>query len=256
MNRVFPLKTLVSVLFLVMTCLSCLGSPASELIQQGDVYDQKFQPIAAMEYYLAAEKLEPKNVDLLLRMARQYRHIMADEPKQPEKIRFARIGKTYAERAVALAPDDAEAHLSVAISLVKMLPLLGTKEKLEASRRVKAEVDKAIALDQKKDLAWYILGCWHQRLADIGTLQRTMAKLAYGGLPAATNEDAVKCLRRAIELNPSRLISYVELGRTYAQMGKTYEARKFIEKGLAMPNVGKDDPEIKQRGRETLAKLR
>jgi hypothetical protein len=51
-------------------------------------------------------------------------------------------------------------------------------------------------------------------------------------------------------------VHYVELGRAYAQMGRTAEARRFIEKGLAMPNVEKDDPETKRRGQETLAKLR
>ena len=49
---------------------------------------------------------------------------------------------------------------------------------------------------------------------------------------------------------------YVELGRTYAQMGKKDDARRFINKGIAMPDVEKDDPETKQHGRETLKKLR
>jgi hypothetical protein len=49
---------------------------------------------------------------------------------------------------------------------------------------------------------------------------------------------------------------YVELGRAYAQMGKTAEARRFIQKGLAMPNLEKDDPETKRRGQETLVTLR
>ena len=48
---------------------------------------------------------------------------------------------------------------------------------------------------------------------------------------------------------------YIELGQTYAQMGKTADARRLIAEGLAMPDVEKDDPEIKRRGRETLAKL-
>jgi hypothetical protein len=39
-------------------------------------------------------------------------------------------------------------------------------------------------------------------------------------------------------------------------MGRTAEARRLIEKGLKMPEVEKDDPETKRRGRETLAKLR
>jgi hypothetical protein len=39
-------------------------------------------------------------------------------------------------------------------------------------------------------------------------------------------------------------------------MGRTADARRVITKGLAMKETEKDDPENKQRGRETLAKLR
>ena len=49
---------------------------------------------------------------------------------------------------------------------------------------------------------------------------------------------------------------YIELGRTYAQMKRTVDARSFIEKGLAMPDTEKDDPETKRQGLEVLAKLR
>lgn len=227
-----------------------------ELIAKGDAFDQKFQPEEALKFYLPAEKMEPGNVELLLRIARQYRHLMQDATKAAEKERLAGIGLDYAERAVKLAPNDPETHLSVAISHVKMVPILGNKERMESSRQIKQSVDKAIALDPKKDLAWHILGCWHQRLADISVLKRALAMLVYGGLPQASNEESVKCLQKSIDLNPERLIHYIELGRTYAQMGKHEEARKYIEKGLGMPDVGKDDPELKQRGRETLAKLK
>jgi hypothetical protein len=49
----------------------------------------------------------------------------------------------------------------------------------------------------------------------------------------------------AIEINPNRLMHYIELGQTYAQMGKIADTRRLIAKGLAMPDVEKDDPEIK-----------
>jgi hypothetical protein len=48
----------------------------------------------------------------------------------------------------------------------------------------------------------------------------------------------------------------VELGRAYAQMGKIAEAKRYLTRGLSMPNTDKDDPEVKERGREVLAKLR
>ena len=240
---------------LLMTCVTSWSQSVSELITKGDEPDSKFQPTEALKFYLPAEKLAPDNVDLLLRIARQYRHLMQDTSKPDDKSKLGDTAKEYAERALKIAPHDPETHLSVAISEAKMVPILDNKQKLEASKRLKAEVDEALALDPKKDLAWHLLGCWHQRLAGVGFVTRTLAKLAYGGLPTATNEDATKCFQRAIKLNPERLINYIELGRTYAQMGQTENARRYIKKGLEMPNTGKDDPEAKQRGRETMAQL-
>ena len=75
-------------------------------------------------------------------------------------------------------------------------------------------------------------------------------------LPVTTNEAAEKCLLKAIEINPNRLMHYIELGRIYAQMGRKEEARKYIQKGLAMPNKEKDDPEMKEIGQQTAAKAR
>ena len=104
-------------------------------------------------------------------------------------------------------------------------------------------------------MAWHVLGRWHEALASISGVKRALCGLIYGQLPNTTNEAAVICFDKAIAINPSRLRHYIELGRTYGQMGKNAEARRFIEKGLAMPNMEHDDPELKQRGREALAKL-
>jgi tetratricopeptide (TPR) repeat protein len=255
MKKSQPAKLLVVSFFSVTMAFAAWSSPIDELVAQGNVYDEKFEPAEALKFYLPAEKEEPENVELILRIARQYRHLMADASNAEEKLKFGGLAMAYANRAVELAPKEPEAHLSVAITHVKMVPVLGNKENMEASRQIKASVDKAISLDQDKDIAWHILGCWHQRLANVGMVKRTLAVLVYGGLPEASYDDSVKCFEKAIKLNPSRLMNYIELGRTYAQMDKTAEAREYIEKGLAMPCVGKDDPEAKVRGRETLKEL-
>jgi tetratricopeptide (TPR) repeat protein len=156
---------------------------------------------------------------------------------------------------VAPAPPNPETQLAVAISYGKMLAIEGTKQRVANSRLIKIAVDKVIALDPNNDLAWHILGRWYLALADVGTVKRVFAQVAYGGLPPAKCEDAVRCFKEAIELNPNRLMHYIELGRTYAQMGRDADARKFITKGLAMPETEKDDPETKNLGRQILKKL-
>jgi tetratricopeptide (TPR) repeat protein len=229
---------------------------SAELIEKGDVAYEALKPAEALKYYLPAEKQEPKNVRLLVRISRQYRHLMSDAPQKAEKMRLGTTALEYANRAAALAPNDPEAQLSVAISYGKLLPLQPTKQQIANSRLVKATAEKVIALDPKNDLAWQILGRWYLNMAEIGGVKRALAQVIYGKLPPATFEDAVRCYQKAIALNPNRLMHYIELGRVYEKMGKTAEAKKFITKGLSMPETEKDDGETKKMGREILAKLR
>jgi tetratricopeptide (TPR) repeat protein len=231
------------------------ADPPDDLIAKGDVFDQRFQATEALECYLPAEKLQPTNVHVLVCIARQYRYLLADAKTREEKLRLGGIALDYAQKAAALAPENAEAQLSVAISYGKMLPFMDTKSQFQASPSIKAYAEKAIKLDPENDLAWHVLGRWHRTLSDVNMLKRTVASFMYGQLPKTTTEKAVSCFEKALEINPRRLMHYIELGRAYAQMGKTEEARRFIEKGLSMPNHEKDDPETKRRGQETLAKL-
>jgi tetratricopeptide (TPR) repeat protein len=226
-----------------------------DLLQEGKAFEKEFQAKDALPLYLAAEKLKSKNPELLVHIARQYRYLMTDASDTQEKLRLGHIALDYSERAAACGPKDCDAQLAPAITLGKMLPYLPAKEQVAASPRIKVSVDKALAVDPRDDTAWHVLGRWHRVLADVSTMKRYLAGMIYGQLPKGSNEEAERAMKKAIELNPNRLMHYIELGRIYAQMGRKEEAREFINKGLAMPDSEKDDPETKQRGRETLTKL-
>ena len=227
----------------------------AELVKSGDVHDAKFQFDQALTYYLPAEKLEPNNAALLVKISRQYALRMNDLPREADKVASGRKALSYAERAVAAAPGECDPHLCVAICLGKLTPFLGAKEKVEASRKIKVAADKAVKLNPKSDYAWHLLGRWHQSLAHIGGTTRALAGIIYGGLPAASNEQAVEYFKKAMALNPQRLLHVVELGRTYEMMGRKAEAMKYLQLGLAMPNKEKDDPETKQRGKASLKEI-
>jgi tetratricopeptide (TPR) repeat protein len=254
LNQSFP-KAYPAVAALFLSGVIVQAGSADELIAKGNGYYEKLDAQEALKYYLPAEKLEPENVRLLVRISREYRHLMSDASKTEEKLRLGGIAVDYAKRAAALGPNDPEAQLAVAISYGKLQPLASTKEKVETARIIKSEADKAIKLDPRSDLAWHVLGRWNMGYAEVTGVKRVLAELVYGKLPATTYEDAAKCFEKAIELKPDRLIHYIELGLVYSHMGRTTDARRVITKGLAMKETEKDDPEAKQRGRETLAKL-
>jgi tetratricopeptide (TPR) repeat protein len=248
-----PFRLLAAVL-----CLwggTARAEDADALIAKGDQFDKQFQPNEALEVYLPANKLEPDNVHLLICIARQYRHLMSDTTSKQEKLRLGNVSLEFASRAATLAPKNAEAQLSPAISYGKMLPFMGSKDQVNASPKIKTAVDRTIQLDPDNDIAWHMLGRWNRVLANISAVKRVLAKTFYGALPVTTNEEAEKCLLKAIAINPNRLMHYIELGRIYAQMGRKDEARKNIQKGLAMPNKDHDDPEMKEIGQQTLQKL-
>jgi tetratricopeptide (TPR) repeat protein len=256
MQPAFLLNILSAALALALASTGMGAESAEELIRKGDVFYVKLQAAEALKFYLPAEKLDPNNVRLLVRIARQYRHLMSDATNATEKLQLGNMAVDYAERAVVLAPNDPEAQLAVAISYGKLLPLEGTKRQIATLRLIKIAADKVIALDPNNDLVWHVLGRWYLALADAGTVKRALVRVAYGKLPPAKYEDAVRCFEKAIALNPNRLMHYIELGHTYAQMGRDADARKFITKGLAMPETEKDDPETKNLGRQLLKKLR
>jgi Flp pilus assembly protein TadD len=77
----------------------------------------------------------------------------------------------------------------------------------------------------------------------------------YGGIPPASNEEAARLLRKAVELAPEHVSHHVELGRAYLALGMKDEARTELQRGLALPDREKDDPESKRRAKEALAQI-
>ena len=126
---------------------------------------------------------------------------------------------------------------------------------MEYSRLVFEHASKAVKLDPRSDYAWHMLGRWHQAVTELDPLTRGIVKVVYGGLPAASLEDAQECFEKAIQLKPDRLAQHLELGRTLAMMDRKEEARRYLQRGLAMPEREKDDPGTKDRGRKTLETL-
>jgi len=251
--------TLLPCAFITLTLLGVSSyvkaDPGEDLIKQGDVCDAKLHAADALKFYLDAEKTQPKNALLLVSIARQYRHLMSDATDEQEKQRLGNLAFDYSKRAEALAPSEAQTHLAVAISYGKIVPFLSNREKIEASPRIKAALDKALRLDPQNDIAWHVLGRWYEELAEVGSMRRALAKMAYGELPTGTFEDAARCFEKAVRLNPSRPMHFIALGVSYARLGRCSDARRCLEKGLALPNTEKDDPAMKHTGRQELASL-
>lgn len=225
-----------------------------ELIKEGDAADAHSDSHAALAYFLEAEKLSPNDAAILVRISKQYSDLIDTTKPAAEAEKNARTALDYAKRAVELDPKLAKAHLSLAICYGKMTDFTDTKTKLEYSKEIRDETEKAIALDPTDDFAYHVLGRWNYGIASLSPALRFMVKIIYGGLPPASLEDAAKYLKKAAELAPQRIIHHQQLAIVYKALGKTDLAAKEWETVLTLHADDKADEAAQKQAREELKK--
>ena len=105
---------------------------------------------------------------------------------------LAKTALGYAERAVALQPDNAVNVLSIAICRGQVAFFGGIRERVEAARDVRAAAERALALDPNYAWAHHVLGRWHREMIELGRIARLWVNLFYGGLPPGSLNTALE----------------------------------------------------------------
>jgi tetratricopeptide (TPR) repeat protein len=241
----------------VFVCLCHLPAFAEDsrvttLLMRGDAQERQHHTRAALAAFRAAEQLEPDNVGVLLRMSKQYSDLITQAGSGADARNFAERARQYAARAVELAPDNAKAHLSLAICYGKLTEFVGSRTKVEYSKIVHDETLRSIEFDPHDDFAWHVLGRWHYEVANISSMLKTVAKLIYGGLPAASNEEAIKHLKKASEIAPQRIIHHSELARVYRTVGRMDLAIKEWQAVAVLPATDHDEEKEKSEAETAL----
>ncbi len=234
---------------------SMFGQSAEVLIRQSEQLSDQHKNKEALEVLLEADHLWPDDAAILHRVAKQYVLLMGEQPSKSEKKDLGRQALAAAERAVILAPQDAQTRLSLSIVLGQVALLESPRRQIEMSRRIHEEAEAATRLDPGEDYAWHVLARWNYELANLNPILKSFAEVIYGKFPDASNENAAKYFLKAIASGPPRVIHHVEYGRTLAALGEKEEARQQIERGLSLPSKTKDDEDSKTRGRQALLSL-
>lgn len=241
-------------LLLLATTALAFSQSTTQWMKKGDTLEASGKTREALAAYTAAEKADPNNAALLVKIAKQHGDLMPTLAGAARK-EASRKSVEYSRRAVAANPRHSDSHLALALSIGKSTESMGARQKIEASREIKTSAETALRLNPRSDYAHHLLGRWHQEMASIGGASRAIAKIVYGGVPKGTYEEALQYFDTARKLRPNRLIHQIEYGRTLAMLDRKEEARKEIQKGLNMPNREADDLETKSRAQKTLREL-
>lgn len=226
------------------------GQTATEHILKGDEYFAAFDDQKALDEYLAAVQLEPANYEALWKTARGIVDVSDlitgnDKESKEKRRKMYNDAVSYANKAVAANPGDTWGHFFLSSAMGNKALLMSTKDQINASKKIRAEIDKAIELDGSNDLAFHALGRWHRRMAEIGGAKRFFGGIIYGSIPKGTFAEAEKAFLKAIELKPDYVNHHIELARTYMAMGKFDMAVPEYQKTMDLPMTGSKDKDLK-----------
>lgn len=225
------------------------------LLREGDACEQRGETQAALKCFLAAEAIAPQDAEVLIRVARQYSDLIFETKGEAAQKKLAEQCLACGLRAAQAAPTNARARLTVAIGYAKNFPYADNQTKVNYSRLLKQETEKAIELDPQLALGYHILGCWHAEVASMGVFMKGLMKLVYGGLPKASHELAVQNFSKAAALAPTRIIHRWELAKVYLTLGKKDKAIEEIKVCLTLPPTDKDDSEAKKAAAKKLKEM-
>ncbi len=253
-------KSLILLLSLTVLAVLGWGQTASDHIKAGDEAYAQFDDQKALEHYQEALKLEPENYEALWKASRasvDIADIMPGGDKAAaERQKLYTQGTDLAEKAVKANPNDTWGHFQVAAALGKKLLMLGKKEQIDGSKKIKAEIDKAIELDPNNDLAYHALGRWHRRMAEIGGTSRFFGGIIYGSIPKGSFDESEKNLKKAVDMKPEYVNHHLELGKTYAAVKKYDLAAAEFQKAIELPKTTSKDDVLKAEAQAELAKLK
>ena len=249
------MRTIVILLSLLLP-LSIYAQTADELVTQGQALEEQQNEVAAYGKYKEALQKDPNNVDALCGASYMASRIGNRKTERADKTDYFRKAEDWANKAIQLEPNNAQANYVKALAMGRIALIATARERVAASRDIKKHADLAIKNDPSHHGAWLILAKWHIKMANLSFAEKLAAEAIFGGIPkGASNEKAVECCRKAIELSPGYVLYYYELAQIYEIMDKDDVAIKILDKGLAKPNTNIDDPKYKTEMRAMKARL-
>lgn len=247
------LRRLVSLFLLIAAPM--LAVARSPLVEKALAAEAKWDSAGALRLFLEADKAQPNDAFILQKIAKQYSDLVFEQKDDAAKKALAEKALGYAQRSLALEPNNAVYALSPAICHGHLALVGSIRTKVELSRVIKDETERALRLDPNYAWAHHLLGRWHCELATLGPTARFLVRLFYSRLPDASRAEGIRHLQRATELEPTEPNHWIDLGFAYADAGQKADARRCWERGLALPATGPHDEPARARARAALAKL-
>jgi tetratricopeptide (TPR) repeat protein len=245
-------------LVLSATSLVAWAQPASVTLDEGLQLEKNFKVEAALTKYQQVIALQPNNVQALTHASRMLTNIggRLSADHKAEKKKYYEQAKTYALRALNLDSATVDTHLAYLISLGLLTEVAGSAgERVHDARLIKHEAETIIRIDSTFGAGYFVLGKWHLEASKLNWMERWACQLFFGGLPEASIDKAIACLKKASRLEPNTILYLYGEASAYQYEGDKKTATQLLKKAIDLPPKEPDDIQRKQRCEDLLKEL-
>lgn len=249
---------IIAILFAMLS--NIFAQNVSSLIEEAEKYYKEFNNEKALEALKKAEKIEPKNFDVLWMLSRTYVDIADKMPKSTSEQEQAQL-KTYetaldyANKAINVDGSKSVGFLRRAIANGKIALFKGVFSVAGVVNSVKADVEKAIQLGNGgnfiQGVAHYVLARTHAKTSEKWKPARSVL-----GLGWADNEIALKEFKKAIDLYPGYMMFYVDYAHSLIREDEYNLARQMLNKALSCNFQHQDDEKRLAEAKKLLADIK
>lgn len=215
------------------------------VLQEADRLEAIPNEKAALHEFKEALKLSPLNLYALTKCSELCSRIAGRETNEKSRNSYNDAAIIYAKTAYKLYPNSAEANVAMAISIGRTMLKKSGKEKVSIARDIKTYADRALAINPNSFKAWHILGKWNYEVANLSAVERTLAKVFFGGVPSGSIENSIIAYEKARAINPNFALNYLELANAYHKNKNNEKAVALLKLLLTLPIQTEDDPRIK-----------
>ena len=240
------MRLLLLTLTSLVISLSAFCQDINVLIAEADKIETVPNEKAAFEQFKIIHKRYPNNLYALVKCSELSSRIGTREKETKARDAYYNAAVFYGKQALTLNPNSDEAHVSYAIAMGRISLLKSGKDKLSIAKEVKHHADIALKLNPNNFKAWHIVGKWNYEVSNLSFLERTGAKLFYGGIPSATLQSAIAAYEKARALNSGFLLNHLELAKAYKRNDEDKKAIACLKQILLLPVKTEDDPRIKK----------
>jgi Flp pilus assembly protein TadD len=232
----------IGVLALVsLVSMVLFASDVESSLEQADKLESQGETESAIHVLKEADTPSPDNPEIDKRLSRLYARRIQEISDQAEKKADAALAVELGKKAVAKLPNDAEAHVGLAAAYGQLCWFVDDKTRVEYSKAIYQEVNKGLALDPDNDYGHLVLARWNFEMATLNPLLKGIAELVYGQFPPASTQAAITHFKKAIELNPSRVIHHAEYAKALEALGEKETAREEWTKVIELKAVDAQD---------------